>query len=376
MNVWRIMHMVRKEFIQAFRDPRMRGVILVTPVIQMVLFANAVTTDVDHVSLAVLDQSRTPASRELISRFVASDYFEITEWPDSNEAGGALLLAGHVQALLEIPPTYAQQITSTTPVAVSFVVDATDSSNASVILGYAARVVGQANIQLLEQRLDAAGAAVTAPGQIDVRDRAWFNESFESEDYYVPGVVGMLITLITLMLTAMAVVREREIGTMEQIIVTPITRMDILLGKTIPFGLIGLFDATVVIGVTVFVYHVPLHGSLFVLYAGVCLYLLTTLSIGLLISTISETQQQAMITTFFFFLPASLLSGMIFPVANMPEPMQWATLGNPLRHLMEVLRGVFLKGAGFETLWPQMAWMAGIGLASTALTLARFRKTI
>ena len=211
---------------------------------------------------------------------------------------------------------------------------------------------------------------------MDLEIRAWFNENLESRNFYVPGVIALLVMLITLLLTSMAVVREKEIGTMEQIMVTPITPKEFILGKTLPFALISLVDVVLITLVGVFWFEVPIQGSLWLLLVATSLYLMTTLGMGLFISTVSRTQQQAMMSAFFFQFPAVLLSGFVFPIANMPEVVQWLTYLNPLRYFLIIIRGIFLKGVGMNILWPQMAALAVMGLLILWLASRRFRKTL
>jgi len=214
------------------------------------------------------------------------------------------------------------------------------------------------------------------PATVKLQTRAWFNENLESRNFYVPGVIAIIVMLITLMLTSMAVVREKEIGTMEQIMVTPITPSEFILGKTIPFALIGFADVVLITVLGVFWFDVPIRGNLLMLFVATALYLMTTLGVGLLISTVSETQQQAMMSTFFFYFPAVLLSGFMFPIANMPVAIQWLTYLNPLRYFLVIVRGIFLKGIGPAVLWPQMTALAVMGLVVLWLASRRFQKTL
>jgi len=225
-------------------------------------------------------------------------------------------------------------------------------------------------------RISRLGGNAAGPAGVEVQTRAWFNENLESRNFFVPGVIAMMIMLITLLLTSMAVVREKEIGTIEQIMVTPITPAEFILGKTIPFAIIALFDVLLVTVVGVFWFDIPVRGSLPPLFFCSLIYLMTALSVGLLISTVSDTQQQAMMSTFFFFFPALLLSGMMFPIANMPEPVQWLTYLNPLRYFLVIVRGIFLKGVGIDVLWPQITALAIMGIAMLWLAANRFHKTI
>ena len=214
------------------------------------------------------------------------------------------------------------------------------------------------------------------PGRPGLRSRTWFNENLESRNYFVPGVIAIVVTLVTLLLTSMAVVREKEIGTIEQIMVTPITPTEFILGKTVPFALIGLADVLLVTAVGVFWFDVPIRGNLLLLMGCAGIYLVTTLGIGLLISTVSQTQQQAMMGTFFFFFPAMMLSGFVFPIPNMPEVVQWITYLNPLRYLLIILRGIFLKGVGASVLWPEILALAVMGALMLWFVPTRFHKTL
>ncbi|HEY0593232.1 MAG TPA: ABC transporter permease, partial [Thermoanaerobaculia bacterium] len=253
--------------------------------------------------------------------------------------------------------------------------DGTDSNTAGLVLGYAGKIVAEMNRAVLVKVADRAGSAIdTDP--VPLRSRAWFNENLESRNFYVPGVVALIVTLVTLMLTSMAVVREKEIGTMEQIVVTPITRVEFILGKTLPFAIIAIVNVLLVTGIAVLWFRVPIRGSILLLLGATLVFLTSTIGIGLFISTASGTQQQAMMSAFFFYFPAVLLSGFMFPIANMPEPVQWLTIVNPLRYYLVIIRGIFLKGVGAGVLWTQMAALALLGAASLTLATRRFRKSL
>ncbi len=376
MNVWeRVWHMLVKEFIHTFRDPRMRGVVFAMPIIQTLVFGYAVTTDVRHIRTAVEDRDRSVASRELVERFAQSGYFTLVEHLAGGERVVELMDRGAVQAVLRIEPGFGAGLRLGRPQTLQMIVDGTDSNTAGIVLGYASRISGRLSNDILIAQMARTGSAAQ-PRPVELQSRAWFNENLESRDFYVPGVIAIVVMLITLMLTSMAVVREREIGTMEQIIVTPITSFEFIVGKTVPFALIALVDVALVAAIGVFWFDVPVRGSLPLLFVGAVVFLLTTLGIGLLLSTVSTTQQQAMMGTFFFYLPAVLLSGFMFPIANMPRPVQWLTLANPLRYFLVIIRGVFLKGIGLDVLWPQFVILAVMGLAVMAVSTSRFKKTL
>jgi ABC-2 type transport system permease protein len=372
----RIRHMLVKEFIQVFRDPKMRGVIFMMPIIQTLVFGYAVTTDVRHVRTAVYDLDRSVASRELTSRFVRSGYFDLVADVSREGDVRALMDRGTVRTVLQINREFGGNLAAGRTASVQVIVDGTDSNTAAVVLDYAARITQAYSTDILVDRIAALPRPSQRPGAVELESRAWFNDNLESRNFYVPGVIAIIVLLITLMLTSMAVVREKEIGTMEQIIVTPIRPVEFILGKTVPFALIGFADVLIITTIGVGWFDIPIRGSLLVLFGATALYLLTTLGIGLLISTVSQTQQQAMMSSFFFYFPAVLLSGFMFPIANMPTVVEWLTYLNPLRYFLVIVRGVFLKGVGPEILWPQMASLAVMGVVTLGLASRRFRKTL
>jgi len=372
----RIKHMLIKEFIQIFRDPRMRFIIFLPPIIQVVVFGYAVTTDVRYIATAVHDLDNSVASREMVARFERSGYFDIVEYVRDEGRVRELIDRGEVRAVLRINKGFGNDLRAGRTAQLQIIVDGTDSNTAGIVLNYSSKIVGQFSQKLLATRFARLKGQGWEPGQIQMQTRAWFNENLESRNFYVPGVIAMVVMLITLLLTSMAVVREKEAGTMEQIIVTPITSVEFILGKTVPFALIGFVDVILVTLVGVFWFEIPIRGSLLLLFLATALYLMTTLGIGLFISTVSHTQQQAMISTFFFFFPAVLLSGFMFPIANMPQAVQWLTYLNPLRYFLVIIRGIFLKGVGVGVLWPQMGALAAMGIIMLWLASGRFQKTL
>ncbi len=379
----RLKTMLIKEFIQAFRDPRMRILLFVPPVLQLVIFGYAANTDIRNIPLALYDLDRTPVSREMVDRFSSSGYFRISRIATDLRQVRRWIDAGNVSAALQINPGFSREVRQSQGSSIQLIVDGTDSNTASVIAGYAQAIVAQYSREWLQARLNKTPnlpAALQRPllrnGGIEVRSRAFFNPNLESRNFYVPGIIALLIMLVTLLLTCMSVVREREIGTMEQLIVSPIRPLELILGKTIPFALIGYIDVALVTVVGVSLFDVPIRGSFLLLLAATTLYLLSSLGIGLFISTISRTQQQAMMSMFFFFMPAILLSGFIFPIANMPEAVQLLTYANPLRYFLIIIRGIFLKGIGLNILWPQMVGLAILGVVLFTFSSLRFRKRL
>jgi ABC-2 type transport system permease protein len=372
----RIRHMLIKEFIQLFRDPRMKAIVFMVPAIQVIIFGYAATTDVRHIRTAVYDLDNSVASRELAARFVRSGYFDVVEHVADERRARELLDRSEVQAVLRLNSGFGGDLDAGRTAQLQVLVDGTDSNTAAIVLNYSTKIALQFSQNVLATRLDRLQGAVRRPGEMKLETRAWFNANLESRNFYVPGVIANIILIITLLLTSMAVVREKEIGTMEQILVTPIKPFEFILGKTLPFALVGFADVALVTTVGVLWFGVPIRGSIPLLFFATALYLMSTLGVGLLISTISRTQQQAMMTTFFYIFPAILLSGFMFPIANMPEAIQWLTYVNPLRYFLVILRGIFLKGLGPATLWPQMAALAALGVATLWLASRRFHKTL
>ncbi|MEW5764400.1 MAG: ABC transporter permease [Acidobacteriota bacterium] len=372
----RLKHMLIKEFIQIARDPRMRAILLVIPVVQVLIFGYAVTTDVRNVRTAVYDLDETPASRELLSRFGGSGYFDFVVRVHSESEVADLLDRGEVKAVLRMNRGFGGDLGAGRTARVQILLDGTDSNTASVILSYAARIAADFGAEILWERARRTPGGAVTPSAVAMASRAWFNPNLESRNFYVPGVIALLVMVLSILLSSMAVVREKEIGTIEQIMVTPIGRAEFILGKTVPFVLISLFDVVLISVVAVFWFDVPIVGNPLLLLVSTVFYLMGTLGVGLFISTVSLTQQQAMMTAFFFMQPAILLSGFIYPIANMPEAVQWLTFLNPLRYFLVILRGVFLKGVGLEVLWPQMAALAVLGASLLALAAQRFKKTL
>jgi len=377
----RIREIVRKEFRQTLREPRMRAVLFGPPLIQLIVFGYAVNLDVENARMAWLDGDRTPESRELLSGFEGSGRFRVAAVPATDEEAARLLDRGDVQVVVSVLPGFARDVARGHTAAVEVLVDGTNSNTASLISSYAGDIVGRYSSQVLARQMKTRQAASAAPvnpraPDLQARSRIWFNPDLKSRNYFVPGVMVNIIMLVTLMLTALAIVREKEIGTMEQLMVTPIRPIELMIGKVLPFAVVGLFDVALITTAALVVFRIPFRGNALVLVAAAVLFLLTTLAAGLFISTISHTQQQAMMASTFFALPAFMLSGFAFPIRNMPEVVQLVTYLNPLRYFMEIVRGVFLKGTGLAVLWPQMAALAVYGVAVMYLSAARFHKRL
>jgi ABC-2 type transport system permease protein len=365
MSPERVFEMVRKEFRQIFRDVRMRGVLFVAPVIQLVVFGYAVSTDVRNTPTFVVDTDGTHESRELVEAFTASGYFRIVG--TSRRPADLVRALDHGTAVLGlvIPAGFARDLQSGRPARVQLLLDGTNSNVATVAKGYAERIV---------QSWAAQRAPIPAAPAVDLRARAWFNPDLESRVYNVPAVMGAILVLVCLLLTSLAVVREREIGTLEQLLVSPLTPGELILGKTIPFAVIGLVDLALITAVALLWFHVPFKGSALLLLLASIVYILSALGVGLFISTISRTQQEAFMAVFLVFMPTMLLSGFMFPVSSMPPLFRWLTLANPMRHYLEIVRGIFLKGAGFGALWHQFLALFLMGVGVLWLAADRFRR--
>ncbi|HTP64564.1 MAG TPA: ABC transporter permease [Geobacteraceae bacterium] len=371
----RLKCMLVKEFIQALRDPRMRFILFVIPAFQTVVFGYAVNTDVRHVKTAIYDLDNSPESRDLTARFIRSGYFDVTGFIQREEQVRELVDRGDVKAVLRMNKGMGETLRSGRPAALQIILDGTDSNTAGIVLNYASQIAERYNGLLITTSLAKSGVQAPKAGGIELESRAWFNENLESSNYYVPAVIANIVLIITMVLSSMAVVREKEIGTMEQIIATPIRKSEFILGKSIPFIMIGFIDVAMITAVAYFWFEVPIRGSLLLLFGGTALFLMSSLGFGLFISTISETQQQAMMSAFFFVFPTMLLSGFAFPIENMPQAVQWLTFINPLRYYLIIIRGVFLKGVGVDILWPNLLGLFLIGTAILMFAIRRFRKS-
>ena len=381
----RIRVIVIKEFRQALREPRMRIVLFLPPIIQLVIFGFAVNLDVTDAKMGWMDLDRTPVSRELREAFNASPNFRLTEYPRNDQEIKDLLDHGQVMAIVRVLPGFGKNVQRGDASAVQILVEGSNSNTASLISSYAIQVVSrfaadrlnEVQRQWMVAPTMAAGTALNlAIPRLDVRRRVWFNSDLKSRNYFVPGVLVNIVALVTVMLTAMSIVREKEIGTMEQLMVTPIRPIELMLGKTIPFAIVGLVQVSVMTGLALLVFQVPFRGNFFFLLGCAAIFLLTTLGAGLFISTISHTQQQAMMTFFFLFMPMFLLSGFSFPINSMPVLVQYVTYLNPLRYFMEIIRGIFLKGVGVKILWPQILALSGYGVLILVASALRFQKKL
>ena len=364
-----------------FRNPQTRAMLLIPPLMQLLVFGYAVNLDVNLAKIAWMDGDHTPQSRELLAQFQGSGHFDVIATPESPAEMQSLLDRSIVDGVVRVLPGFAQDIEHGRPTSVQVLIDGTNSNSASLVSAYAGQTIARFTTQVMAQsqraRLVATGApARSTNAQVVTASRVWFNPELKSRNYFVPGVIVNIIMLVTLSLTTMAIVREKEIGTMEQLMVTPIRPSELILGKTLPFMIIGFWDMLLVLVASLVIFKVPFVGSFWLLCFASFLFILTTLGAGLLISTVSKTQQQANMATFLLFQPFMMLSGFTFPITSMPVAVQWFTLINPMRYFLEIVRGIFLKGSGMDTLWPNLAALAVFGVTILWISVKRFHKTL
>jgi ABC-2 type transport system permease protein len=361
--------MVRKELIELRADPRLFGLVIMAPIIQLTMLGYAATTDVRDVPMVVVDSDQSSESRELITRFDASQNFVVVDAVPSLSGIAAYLDEGRAWMALSIPAEYGEQIRAGRATTVQVVADGSDASSTNVALGYAGSLIAA-----YARELAAKHGMASATPLVSADVRVWFNPRLESRDFMIPGIVALLLLVITTNLSSMAIVREKELGTLEQLNVTPLARWQLIVGKLLPYAAIGMLDVLLVVSVAVFWFEIPVRGSVALLLGMSLVYLLSTLGLGLFVSTISSTQQQAMMTTtFFLLLPMVFLSGFVFPIENMPEWIQPITYLIPLRYFLVIVRDIFMKGVGLETFWPEAIALLAWGLA--VLTLATLRST-
>jgi len=373
----RLKQMMIKEFIQVVRDKRTRFILIGPPIIQMMIFGYAANYEIRHVPTVVLDLDHSQESRELVSRFTSSRYFSVRRQLTDSRQLGDLIEQGDATVGLEIDAGFAQQLRKGQAAPLQVIVDATNSNTALIASGYITQIAQNFAKEYQKDRIyRIAPQMMEVMPSVELAPRPWYNPDLRSRWFFVPGIIGSLTVVLVVTLTAFAVVREREIGTLEQIMVTPIRPVEFILGKTLPFFLLGFFDVTLIAVVGSLWFQVPFRGHVSVLAFGAVLFLLCMLGVGLLISTISATQQQAMVTAFFFIMPTITFSGFGFPISTMPHWMQLCSYTIPLRYFLIVIRGTYLKGVGMDILWPQMAAMAGLGAALLTAAVLRFRKAL
>jgi ABC-2 type transport system permease protein len=368
-------HIIRKEFIQLRRDRRMFFIVFFSPVLQLILLGYAANLDIKNIPAVFCDLDASSASRDFIARFPSSGYFTVEAILDRIDDVDAYIDKGKASLALIIPRGMGRRLASQKPVSVQVIVDGAESQSAVIGLSYATMIGLKYSQQILLERLEQSSPALSPP-KVEPEVRVWYNPDLRSRNFMIPGVLAMVLMIVTMLLTSLGIVKEREQGTMEQLMVTPIRAHELILGKLLPFFLIGLIEIVVVVAVAVFWFGVPVKGSLWLLFGLSPTFMLTTLGLGLFISTVSRNQQQAMLTAVFFILPQIILSGFVFPIENMPRLIQGLTYVVPLRYFLVIIRGLFLKAAGWGVLWDETAALVVFGLVILGLSILRFRKNL
>jgi ABC-2 type transport system permease protein len=372
---------IRKEFTQMMRDIRMRVVLFAAPIIMLLVFGYAVNTDVKNIRFAVYDQDKSRMSREFIEQFSASDYFWYYTSLSSHKDIDSLLDTGRAEVVFQIPPGFEEKLKSGGNVSVQLLLDGADASRANMINAYVSAVTNHYAMNLFEQRvvlkiLNRGDIPSHFKKAVELKERFWFNPELKSRNFFLPAILGLIITLITITLTSMSIVKEREIGTIEQLIVAPIHSFELIAGKTIPFMAVSLIDTIVVTCIMILWFNVPFLGSFIFMLICSLGFILFTAGVGVFISTISKTQQQALLSVFLFLMPAILFSGFVFPISSMPEIIQWLTLLNPLRYYIGIIRGIFLKGVGITVLWPDLLALFFLGIVLIVFSARRFKRRL
>lgn len=370
-----IYHIIIKELIQFRRDKRMMGLSFVAPVLQLVILGYAATTDIRDIPMVIYNQDKSAMSREYVESFVQSRYFTIEHEVHSLDAIDQLIENGTVWLALVIPYDFSDNLIAKKPTTVQLIADGSDANSAGISLNFASQITATYSQKIIAETIERTG--MNRPATVSAETRIWYNPELKSRNFMVPGVLAMVLMIITMTLTSLGIVKEKEIGTLEQLLVTPIKPYQLIIGKLLPFAVIGIVDVILVLGVTRWWFEVPLRGSIPLLLGLSGLFLLTTLGLGLFVSTISKTQQQAMMTAqFFIFMPFLYLSGFAFPIENMPQWIQYTTFGIPLRYYIVIIRGIFLKGIGVAELWHQGLALIVFGVAILTLAVLRFKNKL
>lgn len=370
-----ILHFVKKEFLQFKRDPRMYSLILFSPVIQLTLLGLAANLDVDKVRTIIFDQDRSVTSRNYIERFTGSGYFYIENYVDNYDDVTKEINYGNALLALVIPQDFEEKINRRETVKVQVLLNGSDGNSANIAAGYIQSITASFSKKILMDLINKSGLKKSSAGSLSSEVRIWYNPSLKTRNFMVPGIVGLLLSIVTLILTSLAVVKEKEIGTLEQLIVTPLKPFQIIIGKLIPFVILGFFAVVIILASMRLVFDISVKGDMFFLFISSFLYILSTLGLGLFVSTISKTQQQAMmIAIFTVMMPMIFLSGFAFPIENMPEVIQYISYIIPLRYFINIIRGVIIKGIGFYELWLDATILLVMGVVILALSSLRFRK--
>jgi ABC-2 type transport system permease protein len=371
-----ILSILWKEFVQLRRDPKLFPVIFISPILQLLLLGYAANLDVKNIPSVICDMDRSAASRDFLDGFLNSGYFTVRARIERMDEIDPYLDDGDAAMAFVIPRGFGDDLAARREASVMLIADGSESQSASIGVNYATMIAAKYSQKIIFEAFERAKGLGLKPVFVNTEVRVWYNPELKSRNFMVPGVLGLILMVMTTSLASLGIVRERETGTMEQLIVTPIRPYQLIVGKLLPFVLIGLVDATFVITVARGWFGIPVRGSVALLFALCLAFMLNTLGIGLFISTISRTQQQAMLTSLFFILPQMLLSGFVFPIENMPKVFQYLTTIIPLRYFFVIIRGIMLKGAGWPELWHQAAALLALGTVVLALSVARFHKKL
>ncbi|HMN49084.1 MAG TPA: ABC transporter permease [Ignavibacteriaceae bacterium] len=373
----KIIHFIKKEFLQFKRDPKMFGIILIAPVIQLIFLGYAANLDIDHIKMIVLDNDKTTTSRQFIERFTSSKYFNLVEYADNYQNITQSLDNGKSIVAIVIPNDFEKKINRKETVKVQAIFDGSDGNTASISAGYIQFIIMRYSQNIITDFMQRSGRLIKPAGNLTAETRIWYNPTLKTRNYMVPGIVGLLLSIITLLLTSLAVVKEKEIGTMEQLVVTPLKSYQLIIGKLVPFIILGFISVIIVLTAMRFIFDIPVKGSISFLFFSSFLYILSTLGLGLFVSTISKTQQQAMmIAIFAVMMPMVFLSGFAFPVENMPKIIQVISYAIPLKYFNTIIRGIILKGLGFADLWIEAMVLFVMGLVILFLSSLRFHKNM
>jgi ABC-2 type transport system permease protein len=373
VSLQRIIAILKKEFGQLFKDRRLLPIVFVAPVLQLTLLGFAASLDVKNISMVVCDLDKSAESRSMIQKFTNSGYFTMEYATEEYSAIQQYIDDNKVTMALVIPPRFGDKVLRREPARIQVILDGSEGNTAAISMGYVNQIIIGASTQILTEVLGGRAPA----GRVDPEVRAWYNPSLKSRNFMVPGVLVLILLITTTNLTAMAIVKEKEVGTLEQLMVTPIRSGELILGKLFPFIIVGMTNVCVVLTVMVFGFGIPIKGSVLLLFVLTGTFLMTSLGVGLFVSTISKTQQQAMMTAIFFvMMPMMYISGFVFPIENMPMPLQYLSLLIPMRYYLVVVRSIILKGVGLDVLWPQAVMLLTMGLAILVASALRFRKKL
>lgn len=377
MGIRRLLKIIKKEFIQLGRDRRLLPMVLMMPIIQLFMFGYVVSTDIKHLPTVIYDQDKTQLSRDVANRFSNAGYFDINVYAENERDIQKALDSGAASVGINIPPGFARKINEGKKSVIQVIVDGSDSSTSAIALNYANQIIGMKSADIVAKRVKAMPqtASISAPS-LDSRVRIWYNPEQKSVNYMIPALIALILMSGTMSLTSQGIVREKDQGTLEQLIVTPIRRSELVLGKILPYAVIGFFQIGIIFAAGIAIFHVPFRGSFVFLLFSCIIFLFISLGGGLFVSTVSKTRQQAMLTSMFLMLPAMLLSGFIFPIENMPLSIQQIAKMIPLTYFLVVVRGVFLKGTGLSVMWSQILILAIFAVLVFTLSVIRFHKKL